>query len=45
MSLVAGIDDHVTLGTQRGHLGSMSLDHWVREHVTSHIPGSGHEAE
>ncbi|MDQ1438297.1 MAG: hypothetical protein QOK43_1926 [Acidimicrobiaceae bacterium] len=45
MSLVAGIDNHVTLGTDRDRLATMSLERWAREHITSHVPGGAHEAE
>jgi hypothetical protein len=45
MAVVANIGNHLDLGVDRDHLGTMSVDNWVREHVTSRIPGSGHEEE
>ena len=43
MELVSNIGNHVDLSVEHDHLGSAGLDHWAREHVTSHIPGSSHQ--
>jgi hypothetical protein len=44
MSVVSGVAEHVELAVDHDDLGTASMGHWVREHITSHIPGSGHEA-
>jgi sporulation protein YlmC with PRC-barrel domain len=45
MSMVSEVGDHVQLAVDHDDLATSALGHWVRRHVTSHIPGSGHEAE
>ena len=42
---VADIGDHVTVSLGREEMGSALTEHWVREHVIAHIPGSRHAAE
>jgi sporulation protein YlmC with PRC-barrel domain len=44
-SRVVDIGDHVTLAADGGELATASGERWARDHVISHIPGSGTDAD
>jgi sporulation protein YlmC with PRC-barrel domain len=43
-SRVADIRNHVTLAIDSEELATYAAERWTRDHVISHIPGSGYEA-
>ena len=45
MSLVSDIGNHVEIAADHDQLGTAALGRWAREHVTSHVPASGHQAK
>ena len=42
---VADIKSHIELGLDVEEVGIASSERWTRDHIVSHIPGSGHEPE
>jgi hypothetical protein len=41
---VADIGDHITLSMDNEQVATFGGERWCRDHVISHIPGSGHAA-
>jgi len=44
-NVVSDIGSHITLGANRDQLGTAVVEHWVRDHLIGHIPGSRHAPE
>ena len=44
-NLVSDIGDHISVAADHEDLGSAATERWVRDHIISHIPGSGHAPE
>ncbi len=42
---VSDIASHVTITVDQPTLASAAAEHWVRDHVIGHIPGSRHDAD
>jgi sporulation protein YlmC with PRC-barrel domain len=45
ISRVSDIGSAVTITLDRTALGSSAAEHWVRDHIIDHIPGSRHDAD
>jgi hypothetical protein len=43
--LVSDIGPSIRLSVDRHALASSATEHWVRDHVIAHIPGSRHDAD
>jgi hypothetical protein len=42
---VADISSAVTMSVDSASLSSLAAEHWVRDHLIGHIPGSRHDAD
>jgi len=42
---VSDIGSAVTLSIEQADLASAAAEHWVRDHIVGHIPGSRHDAD
>jgi hypothetical protein len=42
---VADIGNHITLAMDSEDVATFALERWTRDHIISHVPGSGHAAD
>jgi hypothetical protein len=42
---VADIGNHVMLGMDSEDVATFAIERWTRDHIISHVPGSGHAAD